>query len=540
MPVLTEPVYHSLISGRPVAGTDGTIRATDPSTDALTGPEFSLVDTPQIAQATGAAADAFTHYRSTSPQERSAFLHTVADHIEARGDDIVATAMTETGLPEPRLRGELARTANQLRLMGKAAGSGDTLGVRIEEAMPDRKPLPRPDLRQLRIPLGPVAVFGASNFPLAFSVGGGDTASALAAGCPVVVKAHSAHPGTSQLVAQAITEAVADHGLPSGVFSLIYGRGAYAGQALVRDPRIAAVGFTGSRSGGTALMETAAARPTPIPVYAEMSSVNPIFVLPSAIADPEARGALAEGFVASLTGSAGQLCTAPGLLFIPSGDAGDACVDAISRAVSAAVGTTMLTPSIREARDSGAADLAASAGVSDVGRGTEGVTSNSPAPAVYSTDARTFASSPELAEEVFGSVCLVVRFDSVDELLEIVDQLDGQLTATLQVSIDNEADLASAHRLLRRLELTVGRILVGGWPTGVDVGDAIVHGGPFPATSDGRSTSVGTLAIARFLRPIVLQNVPSALLPPAVEDANPWNLTRRIDGKFVLRTGEAS
>lgn len=540
MPLLTEPIYHSLISGRAVAGTDGTIRAIDPTTDTPTGPEFTLVETAQITQAAEAAANAFEQYRRTSPEERCAFLHTAADRIEMRGDEIVATAMTETGLPEPRLRGELARTANQLRLLGEAARSGDALGVRIEKALPDREPLPRPDLRQLRIPLGPVAVFGASNFPLAFSVGGGDTASALAAGCPVVVKAHSAHPGTSQLVGQAIAEAIADHGLPGGVFSLIYGRGAHAGQALVRDPRIAAVGFTGSRSGGTALMETAAARSTPIPVYAEMSSVNPIFVLPSAIADPDAGEALAEGFVTSLTGSAGQLCTAPGLLFVPSGDTGDACVAAISRAVSAAVGTTMLTPSIRAARETGAADLAASTGVSETGRGTAGSTANAPAPAVYSTDARTFAHSPELAAEVFGSVCLIVRYDSVDELMQIIDQLDGQLTATLHVSVDDAADRSAASRLLRRLELAVGRILVGGWPTGVDVGDTMVHGGPFPATSDGRSTSVGTLAIDRFLRPIVLQNVPAALLPPAVEDGNPWNLTRRIDGTFDVPSRDAS
>ncbi len=536
MSTLTEAVYHSLIAGEPVQGSAGTTQAVDPAAGQAAGPEFTLLGQEQVEAAAQAAAEAFPAYRKLEPQARAAFLNSAAEKIEAAGEQIIATAMTETGLPQPRLQGELARTVNQLKLFAKVAEAGDHLGVRIEPALPERKPLPRPDLRQRKIPLGPVAVFGASNFPLAFSVAGGDTASALAAGCPVVFKAHNAHPGTSQLVGQAISEAVAEQGLPAGVFSLIYGRGTDAGQKLVSDRRIKAVGFTGSRSGGTALMQTAASRPEPIPVYAEMSSVNPIILLPSAVA---ADGAgLAEGFVTSLTGSAGQLCTAPGLLFVPEGPAGDTFVEAVRENLSAAAGTTMLTPGICSSRVEGEQKLSTLPGVTEVGRGTEGQTENSPAPAVYSTDVKTFISTPELSEEIFGSVCLTVRYGSVEELEQVAESIEGQLTATLHLDSGDSGDTRAADSLLELLELKAGRLLINGWPTGVDVGDAMVHGGPFPATSDGRSTSVGTLAIDRFLRPVVYQNAPEGLQPAAVRDANPWNLTRRVDGQHVVAQKE--
>lgn len=532
MSTLTESVYHSLVAGAPTEGTAGTTQATDPAKNQKTGPEFTLLGEAQTEAAAQAAADAFPGYRRLHPEKRAAFLTDAAEKIQAAEEEIIATAMTETGLPQARLQGELARTVNQLKLFAKVVSQGDHHGVRIEPALPDRKPLPRPDLRQRKIPLGPVVVFGASNFPLAFSVAGGDTASALAAGCPVVFKAHNAHPGTSQLVGQAIAEAVSDQGLPHGVFSLVYGRGTDVGQKLVADPRIKAVGFTGSRGGGTALMQTAAARPEPIPVYAEMSSVNPIFLLPSAVAGDSA--GLAEGFVTSLTGSAGQLCTAPGLLFVPDGSHGDTFVDVVRTQLSEAAGVTMLTPGICSSRVEGEKKLSALPGVAQVGRGSEGQTEHAPAPAVYSTDVQTFVTTPELSEEIFGSVCLVVRYSSAEELERVAISIEGQLTATLHLDPQDSADAQTANGLLELLELKAGRLLINGWPTGVDVGDAMVHGGPFPATSDGRSTSVGTLAIDRFLRPVVYQNAPEVLQPAAVQDANPWNLTRRVDGQYVV------
>ncbi|WP_309133293.1 aldehyde dehydrogenase (NADP(+)) [Brevibacterium sp.] len=525
---------HSIVAGRELEGQGGTTRAVDPATGAETGPEFTLLSSEQLVSATSAAEEAFDSYRKATPQQISDLLTAIAEQIENRGEDIVATAMTETGLPQARLQGELARTTNQLRLFANVALRGDHLGVRIEPALPERSPLPRPDLRQKRIPLGPVGVFGASNFPLAFSVAGGDTASALASGCPVVVKAHNAHPGTGHLVGEAVSAAVADQDVHPGVFSLVYGRGADIGQELVADPRIRAVGFTGSRSGGTALMATAAARPVPIPVYAEMSSVNPVFVLPSAIAEGSTAEELAKGFVTSLNGSAGQLCTAPGLIFVPTGNAGDEFVDCVAAEVATATGQTMLTPGICEARTQGADRLATSAGVNEVGRGTEGQTANAPAPAVFSTDVARFVGTPELSDEVFGAVCLIVRHDSDEELLSAAKNLVGELTATIHLSESDSADLERAAALAELLEQRVGRILFNGWPTGVDVGDAMVHGGPYPATSDGRSTSVGTAAIERFLRPVVFQNAPAPVLSAAIRDENPWSLTRRVDGVVTL------
>lgn len=536
MSTLTEAVYHSIVAGAPTPGSGGSTQATDPAKSAATGPEFTLLAEEQMEAVTQAAADAFPVYRKTSPESRAAFLNAAAEKIQETGEEIIATAMTETGLPRQRLQGELARTVNQLKLFAKVADQGDHLGVRIEPALPDRKPLPRPDLRQQKIPLGPVAVFGASNFPLAFSVAGGDTASALAAGCPVVFKAHNAHPGTSQIVGQAIAEAISEQGLPAGVFSLVYGRGTVVGQNLVADPRIKAVGFTGSRGGGTALMETAAARPEPIPVYAEMSSVNPIFLFPSALAGESQ--ALAEGFVTSLTGSAGQLCTVPGLLFVPEGESGDAFVAGVAEKLATVAGVTMLTPGICRSRVEGENTLSSIAGVNEVGHGSEGETENAPAPAVYSTDAETFANTPELSEEIFGSVCLMVRYSDADELQSVASGIEGQLTATLHLDSEDATDAENANALLDILELKAGRLLINGWPTGVDVGDAMVHGGPYPATSDGRSTSVGTLAIDRFLRPVVYQNAPAVLQRPAVQESNPWNLTRRIDGEYAVAEGE--
>jgi 2,5-dioxopentanoate dehydrogenase len=483
-------------------------------------------DRPSVKAATEAAAEAFGTYRATTPDQRGAFLDSIADEIEADGDAIVEAAVAETGLPEARISGEVGRTTGQLRLFADVVRRGDHLGVRLDPALPDRQPLPRPDLRQRMIPLGPVAVFGASNFPLAFSTAGGDTASALAAGCPVVVKGHPAHPRTGELVAHAVTRAVAAHDLPAGVFSFVLAGdgpgGIELGQELVRDPRIKAVGFTGSRGGGLALVSAAAARPEPIPVYAEMSSINPVVVLPGALADGDI-AALATAYVGSLTLGSGPFCTNPGLLFLPAGEDGDAFLAAVSDTVAEASGQRMLTEGIAHAYETGAGTLRDTDGVRLLAQGSDG---GALAPAPQVVEAATLASPA--TDEVFGASGVVVRYSDTDALVPHLEQLEGQLTATIHYA---SADADAARRLLPVLEDTAGRILFNGWPTGVEVSHAMVHGGPFPATSDARSTSVGTLAIERFQRPVCYQNVPADLLPEAVRDDNPWGLTRRVDGE---------
>ncbi|WP_395400531.1 aldehyde dehydrogenase (NADP(+)) [Arthrobacter sp. UC242_113] len=522
---------HSLIAGQTVAGEGKTTFAFNPATNEQLEPAYTLLTEEQLKAATTAAAEAFDSFSTLDPETHAAFLDAIADNIEAIGDELTLRAGQETGLPAARLQGEGARTTGQLRLFANVVRQGDFRGVRIDPALPDRAPLPRADIRQRQIPLGPVAVFGASNFPLAFSTAGGDTASALAAGCPVVFKAHNAHPGTSELVGQAIAKAVADLGLHPGVFSLIYGPGSSIGQALVADPAIKAVGFTGSQSAGIALMRTAAARPEPIPVYAEMSSLNPVFVFPGALnGDAEQIDALAQQYVTAVTGSSGQLCTSPGLLFAPAGEAGDQLAAAVGRAVSACAGQTMLTAGIAGSWNSGTEALGAAENVTVVGTGTPGPTENAPAPAIYGTEIRDFISNEVLHAEIFGAASLVIRYSSAEELVEATNRIEGQLTASLQLT---EEDYPTAAQLIPALEQKVGRIIVNGWPTGVEVGHAMVHGGPFPATSDTRTTSVGTLAINRFLRPVAYQNLPQELLPAPLQDDNPWQLNRRIDGTVI-------
>ncbi|CAO3377245.1 aldehyde dehydrogenase (NADP(+)) [Azospirillum argentinense] len=506
-------------------GRNGEIHAIDPSTGATLDPAFGGGGAAEVDRACQLAWDAFDRFRETAPEDRAVFLEAVARNILDLGDALIVRAMAESGLPRARLEGERGRTVGQLRLFAAVVREGSWLGARIDPPQPERAPLPRPDLRQRRIPLGPVAVFGASNFPLAFSVAGGDTASAFAAGCPVVVKAHSAHPGTSELVGRAVQAAVAECGLPEGVFSLIFGAGSSVGTALVADPRIKAVGFTGSRRGGVALMEVAAKRPEPIPVYAEMSSINPVFLLPAALA---ARAeALGRGFVASLTMGAGQFCTNPGILLAVDGPDLDRFVAAAVEALGGSAAPTMLTPGIHAAFDAGVAALAGNARVATLARGLDGDGPNRCRAALFATTADAFLDDPALREEVFGAASLLIRCPDLDSLRAVAERLDGQLTATLQM---DAADTGAAAVLLPTLERKAGRILANGWPTGVEVCHAMVHGGPFPATSDGRTTSVGTAAIERFLRPVCYQDIPADLLPQALRDGNPLGLWRRIDG----------
>ncbi|MBT2515552.1 aldehyde dehydrogenase (NADP(+)) [Arthrobacter sp. ISL-30] len=525
---------HSLIAGQTVVGEGKTAFGFNPATNEQLDPAYSLISDGQLKQATAAAKEAYSSFSTLDPETHAGFLEAIADNIEAIGDELIIRASQETGLPAARLQGERARTTGQLRLFATVVRQGDFRGVRIDPAIPDRAPLPRADIRQRQIPLGPVAVFGASNFPFAFSTAGGDTASALAAGCPVVFKAHNAHPGTGELVGQAVAKAVKDFGLHPGVFSLVYGPGASIGQALVADPSIKAVGFTGSQAAGIALMKTAAARREPIPVYAEMSSLNPVFVFEGALKGDI--DTLAQQYVTAVTGSSGQLCTSPGLLFAPAGELGDKLAAAVGRAVSASAGQTMLTEGIAKSWTRGAENLGNADGVQVIGQGTPGSTENAPAPTIFGTGVTEFTSNHVLHEEIFGAASLMIRYSSVEDLLQAAARIEGQLTASLQLT---EEDYPTAARLLPVLEQKVGRIIVNGWPTGVEVGHAMVHGGPFPATSDSRTTSVGTLAINRFLRPVAYQNLPQELLPEALQDANPWHLNRRIDGEVVAAAEKA-
>lgn len=524
---------RSLIAGIATTGDGSRFAAIDPATGEELRPEFTELTVDQLAAATASAADAALAYARTSPTERAAFLEAIAEEIEALGPELIERAHLESGLPAARIEGERGRTCTQLRLFAAVVRQGDHLGVRIDPAQPERTPLPRADLRLRMVPLGPVAVFGASNFPLAFSVAGGDTASALAAGCPVIVKAHHAHPGTAELVGLAVVAAARRTGMPAGVFSLVFGPGRSVGTALVTDPAIQAVGFTGSRTGGLALVAAAAGRPQPIPVYAEMSSVNPVVVLPHAVPDsaPDAeadRTALAAAYVGSLTLGSGQFCTNPGLLFLPTGPAGDALVAAIGETVAQATGQTMLTPDICATYRDGTARMSERAAT--VAAGRVGTGANAPAPQVWQTDAAALAADPGLTDEVFGAAGVVVRYPDLASLREALAALAGQLTATVHAA---EADYADAAELLPILESRAGRVIFNGWPTGVEVSHAMVHGGPFPATSDARSTSVGTLAIERWQRPVCYQDVPTALLPPALHPDNPWGLTRRVDGTLT-------
>jgi NADP-dependent aldehyde dehydrogenase len=513
-----------LIGSRDV--TDGrTFRAIDPARGETIEPAFTDAGPAHVTEAAALAAAAFPVYRATTPEARTTFLEAIAARIEAIGDALVERASQETGLPAARLVGERTRTTSQLRLFARWIRAGGADEPRLDSPLPDRKPLPRADLRLRHVGVGPVAVFGASNFPLAFSVAGGDTASALAAGCPVIVKGHPAHPGTSELVGRAIRNAVAEAGLPEGVFSLLSGTSNELGAALVADPRIMAVGFTGSRAGGLALCRIAAARPVPIPVYAEMSSINPVFLLPAALA---ARAeALAAGFVGSLTLGAGQFCTNPGLVIAIEGEGLERFAAAAHAALEAESAATMLTPGIASAYQRSVEAFARGAAVRQVARGREASGANSCPPALFSTDAATFNATPELAHEVFGASSLIVRCADAAEMATVARALEGQLTATLH--LDPE-DYPLAQGLLPVLEEKAGRILANGWPTGVEVCHAMVHGGPFPATSDPRSTSVGTLAIRRFLRPVCYQDIPDQLLPAAVKAGNPLGLPRFVDG----------
>jgi alpha-ketoglutaric semialdehyde dehydrogenase len=465
------------------------------------------IGTPELVdQAVAAAEEAFWSFGYLPRAERAEFLRTIADEIENRADAITAIGSAETGLPEARLNGERGRTTGQLRLFAELIEQDDHFDLRHHEAIPDRQPAPRPDLKLMQRPIGPVAVFGASNFPLAFSTAGGDTASALAAGCPVVMKGHPAHPGTGELVAQAIDKAIQTIGLPGGVFSFVQGNTHAFAQALVKHPLIRAVGFTGSLFGGRTLFDLCAARPEPIPFYGELGSVNPMFLLPGAIGE---RGeAIAKGWIASLTLGAGQFCTNPGLVIVVKGAEADRFIEAATTAIGPVGAQTMLTDGIASAFRKGRDAIAGTEGVKELAASAcEG---RSASPHLYRVSGKDWLESHVLSEEVFGPLGLVVEVDDTDEMIAIARALKGQLVCSLHLS---DSDGALAKRLMPILERKAGRILANGYPTGVEVSSAMVHGGPYPATTNFGHTSVGTLSIRRWLRPVCFQDMPESLLP---------------------------
>ncbi len=503
-------------------------RSVDPRTGEAFGPGFVDATDAEVAVAVRAAVDAAPAVRAAAPETLAALLEAIAAGLEALGNALVDTAVAETGLDAGRITGERARTCGQLRAFAEVALTGTHLGLRIDTADPTSTP-PRPDLRRLQVPVGPVAVFGASNFPLAFSVPGGDTASALAAGCPVLAKAHPSHPATSELSGRVIAAAVADVGLPAGTFALLHGREPSVSRTLVGEPGLAAVGFTGSERAGRALYDLAAARPEPIPVFAEMGSLNPQFVTAGAI---EERGEeLASGLVASATLGTGQFCTKPGLVFVPDSTLGRAFEASVARAAAEVASTPLLNSGIATALRSRLDDLTAVAGVEVLHAGAVAEAAGSWASAtVLATCDGVLRATPLLGEECFGPVTVLVRVPTWERLEALAGELDGSLTACVHAAAAEHDHLGV---LLDRLSTRVGRVVLDQFPTGVSVSPAMQHGGPYPASTSAQHTSVGSAAIERFLRPVTYQNCPQPLLPAPLRDENPAGRWRLVDGQLT-------
>jgi NADP-dependent aldehyde dehydrogenase len=524
---MTKLSGRSLIGFREGAGAGEAMYATNPTTGERLQPGFIPATGEELERAVHLASEAFPVYQRVSGRDRGALLRTMAAKIESIVGDVIERAAQETALPQARLQGETARTCAQLRMFAQVAEEGSWVQARIDRADPSRKPAPKPDIRSMLRPLGPVVVFGASNFPLAFSVAGGDTASALAGGNTVIVKAHAAHPGTSELVGRAVQESVRECGLPEGVFSLLFGKGSQVGTALMKHPLVKAGGFTGSRTAGRILMDVAAARPEPIPFYAEMSSTNPVFILPGALRERAEN--IAAGLHASFTMGAGQFCTKPGMVFLPQGSDAAAFAQKLHGLVAGSAPFHLLTKTIHGSYDSAIVGRKADASVRLVAEGSQaaeaGFAVNS---ALFETDAAPFLGSG-LDAEIFGPTTLLVQHSSRDQVLAIARSLEGHLTATIH---GTEQDLREYADLIAILENKVGRIIFNGFPTGVEVTHAMVHGGPYPSTSDGRSTSVGTQAIFRFTRLVCYQGFPESALPDALKDGNPLGIWRMLDGEM--------
>lgn len=520
----------SIIAGKQAKASGGAeFRAINPQSGERLEPQFTSASVADVNAAAEAADQAFATYGRTSGRERARFLRSVADGIDAAAAELAARGQLETALPaQPRLQGEIKRAANQFRLFADLVEEGSWVAACIDTALPDRQPLPRPDLRSMLRPIGPVAVFGASNFPIAFSVAGGDTASALAAGNPVVVKAHPAHPGTSEIAARVIAASVEACGLPAGVFSLVFDSGIEIGKALVQHPLICAVGFTGSLGAGRALMDLAAQRPRPIPCFAEMSSTNPVFVLPSALRE---RGSqIAKGLFGSFTASAGQMCTKPGMVFLPEQQEAESFVAELRALTSGSSGFTLLTPGIAAGYQK---TLQSRSKRSDVKIGAAAAAKADGCAAsatLLETGIEDFLNSPDLSHEVFGPASLIIRYQEHDAMMRAAEALDGHLTATV---IGSPEDLVEYRDLIEVLERKAGRVIFNGFPTGVEVSHSMVHGGPYPSTSDSRFTSVGSQAILRFARPVCYQGFPDAALPDELRNANPLKILRKLNGRMT-------
>ena len=501
---------------------DTLLFATNPATGEQLQPGFAEASDAEVNAAVAAAVAAFDQTLDLPPRWPADFLDAIAERIMSLGDALLERGEAETALPRARLTGERARTVGQIKMFAGMVREGSWVDAVIDTADPARTPLPKPDLRRMLRPRGPIAVFGASNFPFAFGTLGGDTASALAAGCPVVVKGHPSHPGTSKMFADAVRDVIGAQKLPPGLFALLQGRRNELSAALVKHERITAVGFTGSLRAGRALFDLAAARPSPIPVFAEMGSVNPVVILPRAIA--EKGDAIAQGLAASLLLGGGQFCTKPGLVFT-IGDNKGRFVAALASQIIAQSPVTMLNANLRENFSRRIRDVAHVDGVTTVAS-AQSTGHASVSPALFATDAATFQRSPALHEEAFGPGAVVVNCTSLDDALACIDALGGNLTGTIHTTPSDP----DAARILRHLEQKVGRVIVNGYPTGVEVCNAVVHGGPYPATTDPATTSVGSAAIRRWVRMTAWQDTPDELLPPALKNSNPLGIRRVVNG----------
>ncbi|HXW57053.1 MAG TPA: aldehyde dehydrogenase (NADP(+)) [Candidatus Cybelea sp.] len=519
----------SFIGFREAAQGQITFRAFNPATGQALEPEFQAATVEEVDLAARLASEAFASYRLCSGEKRAEFLNAIADRIEAVREPLVDRAHQETALPKPRLQSEVTRTSGQLRLFAKVAQEGSWVEARIDRADPQRKPLPKPDIRSMLVALGPVAVFSASNFPLAFSVAGGDTASAFAAGNPVIVKAHSNHPGTSRIVGQAVRDSVRACQLHEGVFSLLFGPGTSVGVSLIQHPLIQAGGFTGSTAAGRSLMNLAAARPEPIPFYGELGSTNPVFILPGALRQGGSK--IAADLFGSFTLGAGQFCTKPGLVFFPAAEPSSSFLDELKTKVTSAPESALLTKGISSDYDRELGQRRTRADVSVIAEGAPRSANPFAAQTVlYQTEIAPFLASRELSEEHFGPSTLLIRYATKQHILEAARALEGHLTATIH---GTEEDLREFAELVSTLQNKVGRIIFNGFPTGVEVCHAMVHGGPYPASTDSRTTSVGSQAIFRFARPVCFQNLPDSALPRELQNANPLGIWRMVDGQLT-------
>jgi 2,5-dioxopentanoate dehydrogenase len=504
-----------------------TFSTVNPVTAQVLPENFYLVTAEEIEAITAKAATAFTGYQQKLAEEKAVFLETIADEIMVLGDELINRAAAETGLPLARLTVERGRTTGQLKMFANALREGSWVQAKIDTAIPGRQPLPKPDLRSMLVPLGPVLVFGASNFPFAYSAAGGDTAAAMAAGCPVIVKAHPSHAGTDALVAHAIITAAQKTNMPDGIFSMFFGAEEMAMQ-MVTHPVVKAIGFTGSRKGGMAIYNAAVNRPQPIPVYAEMSAVNPVLLMPGAIAaNPEV---IAQGLAASVTMGVGQFCTNPGLVFMIDDDNAKIFLQYLAANIEKVAPATMLSTNICKAYAEGIKKLKKTANVLAQGSIAADGGKTEAAPYIFTVVQKDFIANKNLSNEVFGPTSLIVLCKTVDEIKELLQHADGQLTATIHANINDENYLPSIINLMQE---KAGRVLFGGFPTGVEVCDAMVHGGPFPATTDARSTSVGSSAMLRFARPVAYQNFPQQFLPHALKDNNPSGILRMINGQWT-------